>query len=200
MSNRFHWLKGDSKPKVAPWDIDLTADRQFATVPSRGSIVEGWLLTLPRRSVINMASLSAIDRKALIIQARATAISHSGDAYQTTFFEHGPVRRDTPTGCGVDHAHLHAVPLAFDLFATLPTNMNWFEVDPDDPWATLGMHDYLLVGRGNRWLACEPEIPESQFFRKRIAEAETGGYGWDHNHEFWTDNVRRTISKFTADR
>lgn len=200
MSNRFHWLMDDSSPRVVLWDIDLTATDPFATVPSRGAIVDGWLLTLPRYTAINIAALAPTERRALLAQAHDTAAIVSEDARRMTFFEHGPIQHGTPTGCGVDQAHLHAVPLSFDLLETLPDDMDWRQVDPSDPWETLGSHDYLVVGRGTTWMACEPKVPISQFFRRQIANVETEGVGWDHNEHPWTDNVRRTVDRFVAHR
>jgi len=198
MTDRFRWLHGDSQPGVAPWDIDLTPSRRFATVPSRGAIVEGWLLTLPRKKVINIAARPLNERRSLIAQAFDTAQIVGNPERQTTFFEHGPVETGTPTGCGLDHAHLHSVPLAFDLLAELPIEMGWQRVDPSDPWRTLGDRDYLVVGRNDNWMACEPEVPVSQFFRRQIAISSTGGYGWDHNYHFWPENVRRTVDLFAS--
>ena len=200
MSDRFRWLMRDSGPRVAPWDVDLTASEAFATVPSRGAIVEDWLLTLPRHAVINIASLARTERIALLAQARDTAAVSNRSPHFTTFFEHGPVRVGTPAGCGVDHAHLHAVPLAFDLLEALPDDMGWHPVDMNDPWETLGGRDYLVIGCASTWLACEPQVPTSQFFRRQIADAVTGGYGWDHNEHPWINNVRRTVDRFAARR
>jgi hypothetical protein len=145
-----------------------------------------------------LASINKDDRKALLAQAKKTAITSISGAYKPIFFEHGPAEVGMALGCGVDHAHLHSVPLAFDLLATLNTDMGWRKVDPDDPWETLRGGDYLLAGYGEKWIACEPKVAESQFFRRRIADAETGGFGWDHNEEPWADNVRRTIEEFTG--
>lgn len=196
--DRFRWLSEPNVPKVMPWDIDLTPEAMFATVPSKGAIVDGWLLTLPRYPVLNIASLPARERLSLLRQARETAICDSTSGRTTFIFEHGPVAAHGPTGCGVDHAHLHTVPLGFDLFSCLPEEMSWKTVRADDPWSDLGATDYLLIGSGDVWLACEPSTPESQFFRKRIAERQSSGYGWDHNEHYWSENVSRTIERFAS--
>lgn len=193
---RFRWLTENSAPRIAPWDVDLTPSDLFATVPSKGAIVDGWLLTLPRYSAINIASLPVEKRRAILSQAQRTAVQKKKEGKTTFFFEHGPVALNTLTGCGVDHAHLHSVPVKFDIFEDLPKAMNWQNVSSDDPWSTLGKADYLVIGNGNNWLACEPKKPESQFFRKLIARRVTGGYGWDHNERAWSENVRKTISQF----
>lgn len=112
------------------------------------------------------------------------------------FFEHGPIRPGTPTGCGVDHAHLHVVPLGFDLLGALPEGMDWETVQSHDPWAGLGHRDYLLAGDGERWLACEPAAPRSQLLRRLIAERAGHGASWDHNVHPWEDNVWRTLERF----
>ncbi len=194
---RFRWLTDGFTPQIQPWDVDLTPDAPFATVPSRGAIVPGWLLVLPRRPVINVATLGGDERVALLQQARhISARLDVGSASQMVFFEHGPVRPGTSAGCGVDHAHLHVVPLGFDLLDVLPEGMGWETVPSLDPWAVLGRRDYLLAGDGDRWLACEPAAPRSQFFRRLIAEHAGHGASWDHNLHPWEDNVRRTLERF----
>lgn len=192
---RFRWLIESAAPKTLPWDIDLTPAEAFATVPSRGAIVEDWLLTLPRQKVINIASLGTEQRKKLLVQAAGTAIKKPDN--KVFFFEHGPTQDHSLSGCGVDYAHLHSVPLAFNLIDMLPNNVTWRRVSSIDPWENLGSLDYLVIGTGDTWLACEPNFPESQFFRKLIANKTTSGYGWDHNKEFWSENVKRTVTHFS---
>lgn len=193
---RFCWLLENSAPRVAPWDVDLTPSGLFATVPSKGAIVGGWLLTLPRYPAINIASLCKEKRQQILAHARNTAIKDAEGGRKTFFFEHGPVAPHSLTGCGVDHAHLHSVPLNFDLLKDLPHVMDWRRVSSEDPWSTLGDSDYLVVGHEEKWFACEPRNPESQFFRKLIAQRVTGGYGWDHNERAWAENVHTTINQF----
>lgn len=187
----------ESAPRTGPWDVDLTPEAPFATVPSRGAIVPGWLLVLPRHPAINIAALADKERSALRQQARSiSARLNVGTAPRTVYFEHGPTMGGTPAGCGVDHAHLHVVPLGFDLLEALPTGMGWKVVSHGDPWADLGRRDYLLAGYGERWLACEPVAPRSQFFRRLIAERVGCSTLWDHNLHLWEENIRRTLDGF----
>ncbi len=64
---------------------------------------------------------------------------------------------------------------------------------PGRPW---GAGTTCSPGTGERWLACEPATPRSQFFRRLIAEHAGHGASWDHNLHPWEDNVRRTLERF----
>lgn len=196
MSDRFRWLTDQLIRPSDFWDVDLTPSARFATVPSKGAIVSGWLLTLPRSHTINIASLPFEQRTALLSQARTTALATECSGGRTYIFEHGAARSGTVTGCGVDYAHLHTVPVAFDLIADLPHEMGWRAVCSHDPWKGLGERDYLMIGCDDYWVVCEPRHPQSQFFRKQIAGKVTDGYGWDHKRYPWNENVQGTIDRF----
>lgn len=83
----------------------------FAVIPTKGQIVEGYVLIVPKRHTICFGDMSEqeMDEAALILERVRTAITAVyGQA--PIFFEHGIV------GQTVKHAHIHAVPTDVDLF------------------------------------------------------------------------------------
>lgn len=194
-TGRFDWIWGGTSSRHAPWDVDLQPDAPFATVPTRGSIVPRWLMVVPRRPALNVASLPPCERVALLDQAHKIA-SRLAPGQPATYFEHGPAAAGRQVGCGVDQAHFHCVVLPFDLFDALPAEMGWRDVQANDPWQSLGSNDYLLASNGKTWKACEPKFPQSQFFRRVIAAQVGCAEAWNHNTHTWDDNVRRTIAAF----
>ena len=116
-------------------------------------------------------------------------------------FEHGPARGNSSAGCGVDQAHLHSIALSFDLLQDVRSatagDLDWFETDPDDPWATIETdRDYYIVSAGSVALGTYPRAEVSQYFRRRIA----GGLGrqaeWDYRSFPNYPNIKRTVQEF----
>src|SRR5262249_44778349 len=89
----------------------LFRSEHFSVVPSLGQIVEGYLLILPIRhytALADMPSQLTTELLALCNQVRRGLAKAYGPCL---FFEHG-VRALGTGGCGIEHAHLHAVPFA----------------------------------------------------------------------------------------
>ena len=186
------------------WNNPLFESANFVSLPSLGSLVEGWLLLVPRHHFICMGALPghlAHEMQTLKDSVRSGLSRKYGDI---CIFEHGPSAAKRSVGCGVDHAHLHIVPLNFDLVQAaasfLPPNLCWSQAN----WAGCRAafqrgDDYLYVeqppGRGR--IAVHEAFP-SQVFRKAIA-ARLGipeQFNWrEHPH---TEAVARTIYELSV--
>src|SRR5713226_3793053 len=84
---------------------------KFTVIPSLGQIIEGYLLILPVKHFKALGDLSGsfLDEFDAICQLVGKIL---GDQYGPyVLFEHG-TRSEGVGGCGIYHAHLHAVPLA----------------------------------------------------------------------------------------
>ena len=125
---RFQHAKPDE-----PWDEVLFESANFVAMPTRGSLVEGWLLVVPKEHHYCVGAFAA----ALItefqlfrreVQQRLESIYGSVVA-----FEHGAAGSGRPAGCGVDHAHLHLVPWSGSFAATVTSygvqDFEWQEID-----------------------------------------------------------------------
>jgi hypothetical protein len=91
-------------------------------------------------------------------------------------FEHGPNKEKSAVGCGVDHAHLHFVPTAFDLSIEvtpyLPVEVTWTPADLRNCQdAYRRGQDYLYFEQPTNKPGCIAVGQElgSQLFRRAIA-------------------------------
>jgi ATP adenylyltransferase len=114
-------------------------------------------------------------------------------------FEHGPSSPNGSVGCSVDHAHLHFVPIDFDLLAAakpfLPAGTNWSSATWEDCRdAHVNGNDYLYLEQphDSGQIASGSSFG-SQIFRRAIA-AQIGvpeQFNWRQHPNF--ENIARTI-------
>lgn len=179
-------LASASDKVVRPEETVVEATPSYVAWPSVGSLVEGHLLVLPRSHHLAFAPLWATDNGELTellraVKARLTTVFNQ-DVY---LFEHGPAAHGLPVGCSVDHAHLHLVPLQFDLFAAAcdfepalrwhPANRERLAAD----YASGSSYLYVELPSGDAWATLAVEPLPSQFFRRVIAERlKLDNYEW----------------------
>jgi diadenosine tetraphosphate (Ap4A) HIT family hydrolase len=114
----------------APWNEFLLETEHFAVIPSLGALVEGWLLIVPKTHHLSMGAVP-IDwrQEADDLQEQVQVLLRNRYDKPVLVFEHGPSATNHGTGCGVDHAHLHLVPLDCDILPFVepfvPANLEW---------------------------------------------------------------------------
>jgi hypothetical protein len=121
-----------------------------------------------------------------------------------TVFESGPSYKGTSIGCGIDHVHVHVLPLQFSLGEAtrrIFTNIDWmiwkgFRQLQD--LHTLGEPYYYIKEPAREPLYTVPTIRSSQLFRKVIA-AETGQTDlWDYSRHYGRSNAMETLKAVSA--
>jgi ATP adenylyltransferase len=202
-----HNLGADGAANV--WDAPVIESRNFVAVPSLGALVPGWVLLLPKNHYVAMGAVPTCETAELEKIKRAL-VSRLQQAYgELCAFEHGPSGPGREVGCGVDHAHLHLVPLKFDLGAAvlplLPHGVEWSEADLDDcKRAFESGLDYLYLeqplGRGR---IAVHDCFGSQLFRRIIANhlGVDDEYNWREYPK--VDNILstvRTLQSLPAER
>lgn len=166
-------------------------------VPSFGAMVEGWLLVFPARHVLSVAELSeteCADFEALVEEARHLVEERYGPTVQ---FEHGSAGVGRLAACGVDHAHVHVVPLVIDLrraIAALDLDLEfgWESVDSRVQMPRASDYVYLSDSTG-AWVSYHQWLP-GQVVRRAIAKS-LGIEEWD-----WKQNARMSIVEATRAR
>lgn len=181
----------------------LLESDNFIVIPSLGSLVEGWLLIIPKVFQINFSQLDSSELQevtALIKRLEAEILPSFGINY--VLFEHGPTSFLSKTGCGVDYAHLHFVPCEFDLIKGVDNFLNlqydWQKLKD----ITEVSHfkdsnlDYLLLKdqNGDFYITFQNDI-QSQTFRKVIANYLNIPEKFDWNMDFNKENIDSTIAK-----
>lgn len=205
MSNRtrFAWITDESKPRSeALWDREILRTERFVALPSAGSLVAGWTLIVPRRPMLNLSQTTAEEREELDAIATDVADFLSKEDHEVFFFEHGSRTVGSLTGCGVDQAHLHIVPLPFDLIAAATarteTGIVWHDArNMAAPFAALPSDgEYVaLWSRGDRrtMIGAVTE-PVSQWIRRVIADELGIGAEWNYQSHPQLDRVQETLA------
>lgn len=157
------------------WNEPIFESPNFVALVSLGALVEGWTLVVPKKHFICLGAIPdlLIDEMREVKSALYSALRQSYG--RVCAFEHGPSRPNCNLGCGVDHAHLHMVPLDFDLIAAvtpfLPENTLWCDADADECRSSFRRgEDYLYLEQpeGCTRIATHQSFA-SQLFRRAIA-------------------------------
>lgn len=200
--SRFGWItsRDSSCPRPA-FDREVAATEDFVVLPTLGSLVPGWLLVVPRRAMPNLSFLTNVERSALEDLTRLLSVQTKSFASKVFYFEHGGFAGSS-VSCGVDQAHLHIVPLPFDLIAAakMRREVRWLETSSlQSSSGELRDTEYLLVGsEGQQTLIGQPLQPTSQWFRKLIASQLGRPDEWDYREYPALDVMDITAAKFGA--
>src|ERR1017187_660591 len=177
----------------------------FKVIPSLGSLVEGWLLIIPKKHFISIRAINNSKLYSELESLTKQVLDILKFEYgEVILFEHGPVESNKLVGCGVDYAHLHLVPSRFNLIDGIKKyynyNYKWEKVSSientpkhkDKEQAYLYIQDQF----SNSFITYSDNIP-SQLFRKVIAN-ELGtpeDFDWKENHN--VENIKKTILRLS---
>ncbi len=174
----------------------------FVLFPSVSPLVSGHVLIFPKKHITCLFSLrpSIRDQLVAVVQDVNKHVRyHFGSTY---VFEHGVVDGKA-TGCGINHAHLHIVPLPDRIIEKIGE-----QVKRKHPPIRSGSLEellyqnniyssYLLFGKGpdNMSLSFSENIA-SQYMRQTISK-EIGDDTWDWKALFGWENFNTTLMSFT---
>lgn len=186
--HRFQSILDGSVPPERTWDRPLYSSPSFVAVPSLGALVPGWLLIVPRRAVLNLRDLTPDEWKEFddfVLQVSEKLKAFNNPIYQ---FEHGSIERGSLMGCGADQAHLHLVPLDFDLLRVAKlaggSDMEWERVTaPKSIGESLPSAGEYIAIRDPRTSDClvgASRKPQSQWVRRVIAKQIGDETAWDY--------------------
>ena len=177
----------------------LSTTDGFRVLPSLGLIAEGHLLIASaphHRAMADMSPESVTRLENLTRQVRAIL----SDTYGTcVFFEHG-IRTSGSGGCGIDHAHLHAVPVSgTGILAALLQTFKGSRINRLGDIASAVPVDssYLFFedSAGERYVFAAPSIP-SQYMRKLICDS-IGKQDWDWRQSGREPELFSTLERLT---
>ena len=202
-SARFAWvLRGASRGVDDAFDEDLGRYADAAVIPTRGALVAEYLLIVPRTPCLSIAELDTPGRARVLAIADDVSAKISARVGAAVTFEHGPGRRGTAAGCGVDQGHLHVVGGSPDLLDRLVEQVDeasWSMASHADPWSTLPPgSDYLMVRDSQRTVLTIVEHPTSQRLRRALADVLARGDEWDYRSHPNAKNARRTKEIFSG--
>lgn len=189
---------------LVSYNIRLYETENFAVIPSLGSIVEGWLLIIPKKHYLSYGYLSSEELYEELDDLIVYVGSIVKKAYgEFVIFENGAFCSDKLVGCGVDYAHIHIVPIKDDLIDIIKTrynkNYNWEQVKSLDVSSTFvkNSQPYLYYRNqvGCSYITTDPNIP-SQLFRKAIAYSRGIENEYDWKYHYFDENIDKTINSY----
>ncbi|MHA7293399.1 HIT family protein [Arthrobacter sp. HLT1-21] len=177
----------------------LVSESEYAfSMPSLGAMVEGWMLVSPRRHAFSIAELDVHEWEEFHSLASETRAKVEATYGPSVTFEHGASGEGRLAGCGINHAHLHIVPLAVDLRLLINEvseavgKYEWHRSSPR-PRAAAELDYIHLSDRTGNWITHSPSLP-SQVVRQAIARY-LGLELWD-----WKSDLRESLALKTAAR
>jgi len=190
--------------ELADYNTPVYQTSNFIVIPTLGSLIEGWLLIVPKVFYLNFSQLpeALMDEANDIIHHLQEHFLPLFEAPNAVVFEHGPGNIQSTAGCGVDYAHLHWVPTEFDLKAGvkefLNLHYNWSLINDltEVKLNNAADRDYLyLRDQGNKsFVTYQKEVP-SQTFRKVIAHYLQQPQQFDWKANFGSENIQAVYSK-----
>lgn len=178
----------------------LFETENFIVLPSLGSLIEGWLLIVPKNHYLSFGFInnpSLYDEYKILEKAVCQIVSQ--EFGHPIIFEHGPSCENSKVGCGIDYAHVHIVPININL-STLNSNilnLNWNSVNDIEDTVMYASNNLPYLYYSNTkdcYLATHDSIP-SQFFRKVISDKLGLSDLWNWKEHQFEENVLRTISR-----
>ena len=182
----------------------MSTDEYFA-MPSIGSLVEGWALVCPKRHAVSSSKVADSNGFWNFVYSVGEKVQEEYGS--VVVFEHGAIAEGSLTGCGVDHAHVHIVPIEKKKFR--------YGVDEEiSDWETVRLSEMAAVVRGREYLMhatldsiksgyCMVHFlgePRSQFFRKIIARALGVPDKFDYKKFRYLENAIGTYKRLEGRR
>ena len=156
-------------------DQPFMESENFLAIPSLGSFIEGWTLIIPRRHVLSLSKFYSDEE--FLDFSKSVAERVESLFGKIIFFEHGPSEHNSLTGCGIDHAHLHLVPLDGSLAEVMRRDLEiaWTPSDGKELAERTASQDYLFYSESGPRAAFSGLVgrarqPVSQYFRRKLAE------------------------------
>lgn len=188
---------------LATSETPLSTTASTGTFASIGAYVPGWALAVPARHVLALAELNDDEWREFMDAATQSRRRIEKLWGSSVLFEHGAAGSGRQAACGVNHAHLHIVPLELDLRASIASvdgSVGQFEWNPcsqDRPWSKADLDYIFLSDRTGSWIAHRESIP-SQVVRRAIAATlDLSDWNWRDNHRMEiVDATRRRWREF----
>ena len=162
--------------KVIDHDSVILSSESYYSISSVGGFLPGWVLVCPQNHDVNL--INHYDNSAFwdMCENMEQALSHTYSE-NVTIFEHGPSLTGSLTGCGVNHAHIHLLPLNFSLeeeVKVFDPSLKWEKVKSSEINEIVNGREYLFISdnfnsSNTEGLLHILEQPISQFFRQVIA-------------------------------
>lgn len=191
-------------------DQILFETEHFFAISSIGGFIPGWVLVCTKSHQLNLSTLYANNLFLEFVSKTQEIISKKYGA--CVFFEHGAITEGSKTACGANHAHLHIVPFdqSIQALAILQdASLIWDECEIEHVSQYSDGAEYFFcadkfVGNKTNGLISILEQPQSQFFRRLLAEAVGLAEFYDYKRypfeDISIDTTKRLVDAFAIEK
>lgn len=168
----------NGKDKFSEIDVPIVSNEDYIAIASVGGFIPGWTLIIPKEHTYSMRkNYSDLN----FIKIADEMIQRIEKQYKKNciIFEHGANHENSVTACGTNHAHMHILPYEGSLLDVMENKYNdWISCQVEDIEKIVGDKEYWFYAENvsnvenTRGYVHIIEQPESQFFRKILAEKE----------------------------
>lgn len=179
-------------------DRPILKNEDFMALVSKGAIVKGWVLVIPRVHTYSMRKFYCDDS---FIHFTDSILNQIRKKYKKNcvIFEHGANSCNSLTSCGTNHAHLHLVPYDKSLLTEMEKDgLEWIQCELSDVENLAGKDEYWFYAENIENMQNVKGYlhiinkPESQYFRKLIADKEGCGEKFSYKEFRFEENEKST--------
>ncbi len=204
-----HFVADEIKQAKNLYDTILYESKHFVSVPTKSPIIEGWLLIIPKKHYLSLADLPLTllkDLEDFTAFVRSQVEKHYGSCI---IVEQGPLKSGESTGCGVDHAHLHLIPLENnDIRCKINQSLGTCEENWLEDISLTSLHHirteqnqsyFYLVDKKRKSILFRKTFPR-QLLRKVITLNSPHENRYDWREFDFDENLQNTILTFRSEK
>ena len=178
---------------------------------SIGGFIDGWSLVIPKEHTYSMRKFFT---DSAFVDIANKMLKRIRDAYRkkSIIFEHGANHEGSITACGTNHAHLHIIPYEKSLLKQMfhDDSVQWIECKITDVERIVQKKEYWFYAENvvdiedAKGYIHIIEKPESQYFRRLLAEKEGYTKEYDYKCNLFLDKGEATyaslVKKYDEER
>jgi diadenosine tetraphosphate (Ap4A) HIT family hydrolase len=184
-------------------DTILDESENFYAKPALGQFMKGYILINSKKHLLNYSNLdspelhSELQKFIIKVSNKIKEFTHS----ELLLFEHGSINKYCADKmCSakcIDHAHLHLLPLDFDIHFILKKNFTHQLINDIKELSTLKPDSYIYSNFQNNEYIYHVDKPiPSQFVRQIICDALNIGDKWNWKIHPFKENIIDTIELY----
>ena len=202
-------LEGNRKMGII--DNPILENDKFFSLASIGGFIDGWSLVIPKEHTYSMRKFFT---DSAFVDIANKMLKRILDAYRkkSIIFEHGANHEGSITACGTNHAHLHIIPYEKSLLKQMfhDDSVQWIECKITDVERIVQKKEYWFYAENvvdiedAKGYIHIIEKPESQYFRRLLAEKEGYTKEYDYKCNLFLDKGEATyaslVKKYDEER
>ncbi len=185
-------------------DRPIIETDSFVVIPALGQFVEGYLLILPKKHVLNMGLLNSSETNEFFsLKKEISDLLRTAYGKRPIFFEHGPTIEGTNGANCIDHAHLHAIPVSLNTSpdlngdAAIRSITGFEKVRELSRLKSTTSYFYFECSDGSMYLSKSPDLP-CQYGRRIIATHLGLKDEWNWSEFPYFDRLEKTVRRISS--